>query len=215
MPNSFCAVRRLAWACAPHSRKALGEGSRATSAIISASVTVSQPRLACEAGWPSLHGQRRVQQQHALVGPGAQCCRRHGVPGNSWAISLKMLRRLGGRLQSSGTENASPCACPGHGTDPGPGSPPARPTAPAHAARGTAWPDRPPRRRPGVALYERSRRPARQPRRAPRKRLATRRKFGGLGGQGGGEQAVVHGHGRDCGTGSWTVPERGAASVYP
>ena len=33
-------------------QESLGEGSRATSAI-SASVTVSQPRLACEAGWPS------------------------------------------------------------------------------------------------------------------------------------------------------------------
>ncbi|MNR29892.1 hypothetical protein D3C85_1473090 [compost metagenome] len=41
--------KRLAWAWAPHSMNTLGEGSRATSAI-SASVTVSQPRLACEAG---------------------------------------------------------------------------------------------------------------------------------------------------------------------
>src|SRR5690606_32233685 len=42
----------LACVWAPHSKKALGVGSWATRPI-SASVARSQPRFACDAGWPS------------------------------------------------------------------------------------------------------------------------------------------------------------------
>src|SRR5690606_35181041 len=87
----------LACACAPHSKKALGAGSRATR-LIRASVTVSQPRLACEVVWPAttLIGVL-TSSTLWLVQRNKSLPRGSGVHGWSSAIWLKTLRSLGGR----------------------------------------------------------------------------------------------------------------------